>query len=224
MATTATTRQERVYARLRSDILGGRLAPGQKLPFGELCETYEVSVGVAREALHRLAGQGLVRNEPQRGFVVVDLSRRDLQHLTLARREIETLTLRHSIEEGDADWEASVIAAHHRLSRTPFLDDEGGERVSERWAEAHAEFHDTLLVGCANPRLIGIARDLRACSELYRRWSVPLDTEHSRDIAGEHRAIADAAVARDGALAAALLGAHIQRTTDLLLTSRDLVD
>jgi DNA-binding GntR family transcriptional regulator len=211
------TRHEAVFSRLRSDILTGRLQPGSKLPFSELCEHYDVSVGVLREALSRLLEQGLVRSAPQQGYFVTAISRSDLVHLTTARREIETLTLRLAIADGDTTWESEVLAAHHRLAQCPVTADDDPDRVSEEWASRHRVFHETLLIGCGNPWLTDIAADLRASAELYRRWSIPKGHERDRDIVGEHRAIMDATLARDAELASALLARHITLTTELLL-------
>ncbi len=92
---SAPTRAERVYAELRSDILTGRQPPGARLPFPELTAHYEASMGVLREALARLAAEGLVKAEPQHGFHVMPLSVADVKHLTDARRAIETLVPGH---------------------------------------------------------------------------------------------------------------------------------
>lgn len=219
MTPPSTTRQEQAYQALRGDILAGRVHPGQKLPFAELCDTYGVSVGVIREALSRLVEQGLVQTAPQQGFFVTPISREDLVHLTVARREIESLTLRHAIAEGDLQWEGEVLATHHRLASTPQLAPDDPDRLNDEWAEIHSRFHETLLLGCENPRLTAIATQLRASAELYRRWSLPFSAERERDIAGEHKALADAVVARDTERAVELLAAHIQLTTDLLLES-----
>lgn len=64
------TRTDDVHARLRADILSGRLLPGQRLKFPDLAARYEASVGVIREALIRLAERGLVRSEAHLGFQV----------------------------------------------------------------------------------------------------------------------------------------------------------
>ena len=77
MASTRT-KAERVYELMRADILAGRLRPGSRLRYAELCEHYETSTGVLREAMLRLSEQGLVKGEPQQGFQVVDLSVEDL--------------------------------------------------------------------------------------------------------------------------------------------------
>jgi DNA-binding GntR family transcriptional regulator len=217
--TIARTKTERVYEQLRADILAGRHAPGQRLRYSELCAHYETSMGGLREAMLRLAEQGLVRGEPQQGFQVIELSADDLRDLTDARLELESLTLRHALVEGDIDWEARLIAAHHRLSRTPQLDADDPERLSDQWVAAHAEFHRTLLDGCANQRLKDMAGSLRDAAELYRRWSVPLGHDSERDIDAEHAAILAAALARDIDGAVRNLRTHIAHTTDILLAA-----
>lgn len=212
----APTRAERVYAELRADILGGRQRPGARLPFAELTARYGASMGVVREALNRLAAEGLVEAEPQFGFRVVPLSVADLKHLTDARVAIEALVLGQAVENGGVGWEGDVLAAHHRLERTPQRADDDPSRLSDDWTVAHAAYHHALLAGCPNPRLLAIAEALRDSAELYRRWSVPL-AHSQRDIPGEHRAILDAVLAHDTAAATAALAAHIQHTTNVLL-------
>lgn len=213
------TQAERVYQALRSDILAGRHQPGQRLRYAELCARYETSMGVLREGLLRLSEQGLVRGEPQQGFQVTPLSRADLQEITDARRELETLVIRRAVREGDIEWEARLLAAHHRLSRTPQFDGADPARLSDAWVEAHAAFHGTILDGCANQRLKDIATMLRSSAELYRRWSIPLGDEPDRDVAGEHATILDAVLARDEEGAVVALTAHIERTATTLLAT-----
>src|SRR5580658_1534779 len=150
------SKAERVYSLLRADVLAGRQAPGKRLRYAELCEKYEASMGVIREALLRLAEQGLIKGEPQQGFQVVSLSREDLVDLTDARCELETTVLGLAVRHGDIEWESRAIAAHHRLVRTPQLEPGDPERLSDAWVAAHAEFHDLLLDGCPNRRLKGM--------------------------------------------------------------------
>lgn len=210
------TRVERVYAELRADILAGRQPPGTRLPFAELTVRYQASMGVVREALTRLAAEGLIESEPQYGHRVMPLSAADLNHLTDARRAIEPLVLDQAIEHGGVTWESEVLAAHHRLERTPETAAGDPGRLSDDWTTAHADYHNTLLAGCPNPRLLAIARSLRDAAELYRQWSVTL-ANPDRDIAAEHRAILDAVLAHDAGKATAALATHIQNTTNILL-------
>lgn len=208
----------RVYQALRADILAGRIAPGSRLGFAALVDRYDCSVGAIREALQRLGEQELVVAEPKRGFRVVEISPEDLSDLTEARCEIEVLALRYAVDCGDLEWESKVVAAHHRMERTPMYAPADPDRFNDDWVLAHAGFHQALLAGCPNRRILATAGALRDSAELYRQWSAPRH-DRKRDIAAEHRAILDAAVRRDAGLACELLTAHIQRTTDALLSS-----
>jgi DNA-binding GntR family transcriptional regulator len=211
------TRSERTYTAMRADILAGRLRPGDKLPFAELAERYQASQGVLREGLSRLAAEGLVVAEPQLGFRVMPLSVKDLEDLTDARCDIEGIALRYSIEHGDLTWEASVVAAHHRLERTVEHDDDPQE-VNQDWTQAHGEFHRSLLAACPNERLKAIAMSLRDSAEVYRRWAVSFG-RGDRDVPAEHRRIFDAVLARDADEAVEALTAHLRTTQALLLTN-----
>jgi DNA-binding GntR family transcriptional regulator len=220
MAKTASggTRADDVQAHLRAEILGGRRTPGERLKFPELCEQHEVSVGVIREALTRLVDQGLVRAQAHQGYIVTPLSHKELGELTTARMELESLVFRLSVIGGDMSWEAGAVAAHHVLERAPLTADGAPSQLSEEWAAAHATFHVALLAGCGNRRLQEMAWKLREEAELYRRWSVSFGQEPRRDIAGEHRRLLDAALARQPELAAERLADHISHTARLLIS------
>jgi len=210
------TRADGVYQRLRSDILGGRLVPGARLKFPELCEHYGTSVGAAREVLTRLENEGLVTSRSHRGFAVTELSHRDLAELTEARIEVESLVLRLSIRDGDVHFEANAVAAHHLLERTPFFDDDP-THPSDAWTQAHQNFHRALLAGCRNRRLLESAQALRDEAELYRQWSVSLGHEPDRDVAREHRLLLEHTIARDTDTAVAQLREHVSHTARLLI-------
>ena len=218
MATEAKTRADLIYQQLRSDILTGRLCPGQRLPFAELCERYDVSIGVLREVLPRLTEQGLVSAEPQIGFRVMSVSEDDLVQLTEARVTIEAFVLRQSIEHGDLGWESALLAAHHTLARTPARTAAG--EVNEDWLAAHARYHETLLAASPNRRLFAIANRLRDETELYRVWAAALPQAKGRDFAREHQRILDATLARDTDRAVDALSGHIEGTTKILLAGR----
>jgi DNA-binding GntR family transcriptional regulator len=215
MATEAGTRSNAVFDRLRADVLAGRLEPGSKLKLAVLGTRYGASLSVVREALSRLAEQGLVVAHPQRGFSVMALSPEDLTDLTNTRIDLETLAARRSVERGDLAWETRLVAAHHTLAGTPVATAEG--EVNEEWITAHRTFHHALVAGCGSPRLQGLATSLRDAAELYRIWSSSLTHDTRRDIAGEHSKLLSLAIARDADGLAVALAAHIQQTTDMLL-------
>jgi DNA-binding GntR family transcriptional regulator len=204
-----------VYQQMRAEILRGVLTPGERLKPAELRERFDVSVGVIREALTRLAEQHLVRAERNRGFQVASISTEELQELTFARSVNETAALRLAIERGDVQWEAEIVATHHRLSMTPVYPYDDPEHSNDEFSAAHERFHLALLSACGNDYLMEICRRLFDAGELYRRWST--SGGKKRNVKSEHRAIMDAALARDADVAVARYQEHIQRTAEVIL-------
>lgn len=215
----ARSNADGVFDTLRADILGGVYQPGTRLKFADLSERYGASMSVIREGLSRLAEQGLVTSEPNVGFQVASLSIDELHDLTWTRIQLESLALRRAIEVGDLDWESSLIAAHHRLDRTPMITDGPPRRVSDDWEAAHVEFHRALIAGCGSARLIGIIDNLRSCAELHRRWSGAWDED--RDVGAEHAAIARIAIDRDAETAVTALADHYRKTLAIVLEHPD---
>jgi DNA-binding GntR family transcriptional regulator len=77
-------------------------------------------------------------------------------------------------------------------------------------------FHNALLAGCPNRRLVRLAQSLREEAGLYQFWSVSLRKEPDRDGIDEHRGLVEASVARDVPTAQARLRDHLAHTTRLL--------
>lgn len=200
------------YEQIRSDLLAGRYSPGERLVPADLAVRYDVGPGVLREALGRLASEQLATMEPNRGYRVVDASRQRIEELLELRRITEGAALRMSVERGDADHQARVLAAHHRL-RSATADSDDGRR-------AHRDFHLELLSACGNARLLALCEELFEASELYRRWSVaalarPRGSRRAAET--EHRSILEAVLAGDADEAVRLHEQHLQRTVDLAL-------
>ncbi|MER7344888.1 GntR family transcriptional regulator [Streptomyces aurantiacus] len=205
---------EQVHAHLRDAIMRGDYAPGDALKPQDLAKEQGVSLAVVREALVRLVGEGLADRLHNRGFAVPAFSDRRWQEIAEARRTIEPVMLRMSVERGDVDWEARVRAAHHRLTRTPAYVAEEGEHYSAAWSEAHRVFHRTLLEGCGNPVLLETFDRLWTASELARRWAA--HRTPGRDGTEEHRRLEETALARDADAAAEALSRHLTQTAAAL--------
>lgn len=215
---TSKTLVESVYRSMREAIMTGGLLPGQRLKISQLCEQYGVSLSIVREALTRLAAEKLLRSQPQHGFAVAALSPSELKDLTFVRIEIESVAIRRAVELGKLDWEARLVAAHHRLTNTPVAPEGKPKLVNLDFVEAHRAFHMTLVDGCSSPMLIDLCRSLYDASEMYRRLSYVV-TNRRRTRVDEHRAIMDAALSRDPGRTIALLAKHYQATTDRILRS-----
>ena len=207
-----------VYDRLRAAVLGGRYQPGERLRPVDLAAEYAVGAGVVREALTRLAEQRLLVAEPNRGYRVMSVSAEQISELVELRRVNECAALRLSVERGDLAWEGRVLAAHHHVTALGLDDDR------DAWSLAHKDFHQALIAGCGNTRLVGLCEELFLESELYRRWSGEVlardvHGEHGpKERSDEHLALRNAALTRDADRAVALHEEHLRRTADLALT------
>jgi GntR family carbon starvation induced transcriptional regulator len=204
------------YEKLRADILAGRYAPGEKLKIADLAALLEVSPGAVREALSRLVPEQLVVSRDQRGCVVAPLSIDDLEDLTDLRCEIEAIALRRSVANGDAEWEAAVLAAAHRLRRTTMLSPPDHSLTPE-WVVRHAAFHAALVGACGSRRLIALHHQLYQQSERYRGLSIHV--EKDRDVQKEHQALVDAALDRDAEQLVTLTLDHFRETTALIVAA-----
>lgn len=208
-----------VVDRLRAEIVGGGFAPGEKLRLEHIASRYGVGRTPLREACCRLAAEGLVSIIDQRGFRVSPISRADLLDLTRTRQQLESLALRASISRGDHLWEAGVNAALARLQALARPGQRRSPSFDREWEAEHGRFHAALLGACDSPWLLRFHGLLFGQSERYRRLSLAPTTRGApqRDIAGEHEALARAAIARDVERACALLVEHIARTTERVL-------
>ena len=214
----SVTQTDAAYAALHEEILRCRLAPGSKITISEVALKFGFSPGSVREALSRLAAERLTVATAQKGYSVAEVSVEELRDLTRTRILIEQLCLRSAIECGDVEWETSVVAAYHRLHRIPLAVLGEPERLNPSWAAAHTTFHAALAGGCDSPWLLAIRSMLYAQTERYRHLSVALAKEQ-RDVAAEHKDIMNACLARDADLSARLIGAHLMKTSEILVSS-----
>lgn len=198
---------------LRTAILSGSFAPDTRLRLEELGASYGVSLSPVREALLRLCGEGFVVSQDQRGFRVATASARNLQEVISLRCLLEPYALRLSIERADLQWEESLVAVFHRLTRieqkngyVPFLDE---------WEQAHREFHLCLVAGCDMPTLRQFCSILHDQADRYRRLYLKQQPPQ-RNVATEHARIVDAALAGNADQACALLLEHTRHTGALI--------
>jgi GntR family carbon starvation induced transcriptional regulator len=217
---TARTIASVAYERLHRDIMTGQLKPGQKLKFNVLSEAYGVGVGTLREALHKLTADGLVEAEERRGFAVEIVSTERLADAASVRILLEEEALRRSIEYGDVEWEVGVLGCFRRLERWNESAGTGRQRLDDEWQAYHRDFHRALISACRSPTLLELRDIVFGRKERYSRLF--LGTElHDRDNLinnmKEHRAIKDAALARDADRAAMLLRRHLEGTAQGLL-------
>jgi GntR family carbon starvation induced transcriptional regulator len=222
MRTGAATLAEVLHARLRRDIILGVLPPAAKLKLEKLSKAYEVSVNTLRETLSRLAADGLVVAEGQKGFAVLPVSNEDLRDITEMRQLLECHALRQSIAAADLDWEARVVGAHHKLCKFEERVESEPDAYGEQWERANQEFHEALISNCRSRWLRLYLRAMYDHSRRYRMLSLKTKPFPRSQSADEHRQILDAAMKRDADRACRLLAEHILKAAQLAGTTEDM--
>ena len=194
--------------RVREAILRGDFPPGEKLLLDEMRATFGVSLSPLREALSRLAAEGLVVGADQRGYRVAPVSVENLEEIIRLRVELECMALSAAMRNGDEEWEASVIAAYHRLSRI----EERTPRNAQlpEWEQRHREFHFAILAACNMPVLLQFCQALHDFFDRYRRVFLARSSLDDR-VPTEHEAIMKAVIERRQKKALELTRSHIER-------------
>ncbi len=194
-----------VYSILWDRILSRDLHPGEKLSDLRLSEELGVSRTPVREALHRLVQDGVVIYSPNRGFFVASFSATDIAEIFDLRAVLEALALRTvaaKLKPKAYRW------ARRELDRVEVLihnatDDDERLGAASAFLEVDQGFHQWLIEGSRNQRLIGIVNGLWAQVSVFQRagthipgWMEIALHQHKRIIdlllAGESDAAADA--------------------------------
>ena len=215
LRTGVETAGEKVYHRLRSDIIFGRLAPSQKLKLEGLKDAYGISISTLRELLNRLTSEGLIVAESARGFEVAPVSAENFKELANLRLLLECHALQRSFAVGDMDWEGRVVAAHHKLATMEKRTLAGDRRGLEILKRYDSEFHQALLSACGSRVLLD---SHAAVFDKYVRYL--MIAVIFRDAAApEHQKLLDCALKRDAKTAQAILATHIMDCVSFTLAN-----
>ncbi len=215
LARDGETLAEAAYEALRTDIISGARPARERLRIERLKNLYNVGPTPLREALQRLCADGLVLASGNRGFAVAPLDPDEFADLNIARTAIEMEALRLSISKGDSEWEAVVAGAAWRLAKQDEFLASGDISKMDDWERANEAFHGAAVAACGSSWLLRVRKNLHDQCERYRRASVTL-RDGARDLRAEHKAIADAVLARDQEAACRLTEAHFTKTTQVL--------
>ncbi len=213
-AIPSASQTRQVHQRLRTDLLNGRWSPGAKLLMHELRRFYESGASPLREALSRLANEGLVVHTEQRGFAAAAVSLEELRDIVRTRSAVETLALAQGAPNWTQQAEETLVLAFHRLSRTSRSTDNDSYRENPLWEQQHRAFHEALLAPCESPLLLGFCEQLYDRAYRYRQLAARTAYKQ-RNEHDEHRAIFEAVLQRRLDEAQALLADHYARTAEL---------
>lgn len=213
----APVRRERAsdaaYENLRQAIMGQVFLPGERLNVRDLAHKMGISLTPAKEALARLASEGLVEIRPRSGTFVTGITPEDLGETFELRAALEGLAAEKAAWRlADRDLEALdvILAELERPIAT--------ERDRVQHERANAELHNFIIQRSGNRRLIQLYESLNAHIKIARihrsheSWRLRLADEQA-----EHREVVEALKARDGERARRALVRHISRAAHSLI-------
>lgn len=190
---------EEVAELLRQRIFSRELAPGSWIDELKLAEEYGISRTPLREALKVLATEGLVTMKVRRGAYVTEVSERDLTDV------YHLLSLLESDAAGVVATQATDAQLEELQTMHRDLEQSGTDR--ERFFQINEAFHMRLLAIANNRWRDQMVADLRKVMKLNRHNSL-LKSGRIEESLAEHRAVMDALLARDSALAAKKMQDH----------------
>ncbi|MFC7850722.1 GntR family transcriptional regulator [Arthrobacter sp. NPDC057388] len=199
------TKNAYAYEELRTRILTGVLPQGSILSQALLAQEIGVSTTPLREALRRLAAEGLVQLESHRDARVASLTADEARDLYVLRENLDPLAAglaAHSRTPADIE---NIQAALKQL--TPLHDAADLEAMT-----AHREFHRAVYRASHNPLLIGILEGLWDKADRYRQIGLQSQKDSAKDrkrVREEHIEIADAVVAGDAVRAREIMQRHV---------------
>ena len=196
------------YDLIKKDIIFGKLEQSSKLKLDTLKNIYNASLSTIRETLNRLASEGFVVAEEQRGFFVNSFSRSDLIEIANLRVLLECHAIKLSIERGDTDWEGNLVASYHKLHLLEKKMEKDNAKFKEEWKKYDWEFHLALISNCGSENLLTLHSILY---DKYIRYQMAVITYRGKDAEEEHKKIFEAALNRDPATASNILETHITK-------------
>jgi len=157
-----TSLEQFAYEQIKAAIYTRRFSPGFALTEKTLCVSLKVSRSPVRNALRKLADEGLVTIFPNRGAFVTELDEEQIRQLYEVKIELETLACRMGIK----NFTSQDIDSLNRL-----IEEEQSafsERNFRQYLEINGKFHE-LIVSRANNRYL-----TELFMQVYRKLTIAL--------------------------------------------------
>lgn len=208
---SSNTRYDETYARLRQQILSGRLKPGTRLQQEEIAQEFGLSRVPLREAIRKLEGERLVVVNPRRGVTVSELSDADLADLYRVRLALEPMAFARATE---AATDAEIATLCEQVEELAELIDD-----PDAFFHAHDEMVRESIALAPGTVLADIVTTVRERSQhlRYAYSHMPGETERLLE---RRRKIVTAMAKRDPELVEQLARLHLIEGRDALLEWR----
>jgi DNA-binding GntR family transcriptional regulator len=222
----ATLLPEKIYHHLRTKLLAGELPPGARLDYKKISVEMGVSTTPVREAMGKLASEGLVDLVPRAGAIVRKLGAQEAVQLYGVREAIESYAAAKAAEkisEGRLAHLQELLTKMRSLISRSFSGNSRvmtGENLAD-FLQSDLAFHMTIIEAAGNPRLTKLAGDSHIHSRIFGVERFGHNQELMEEVDDTHRLIFSALQKRDAAHASQLISQHIQRSLELTLSHID---
>jgi GntR family transcriptional regulator, rspAB operon transcriptional repressor len=192
----------KIYADLRAELVSLKRLPGEPISEAELARSYGFSRTPVREAVRKLADEGLIEIFPQSGTFAARIPLAALPETIVIRKALEETSARFAAERGQR---SQIIALLAHLERQ-----REASRASDRNAfhQADEAFHGAIAEAAGYRGIWALVEQVKVHVDRYRRLTLPQEGRMARAI-HEHAAIAAAIESDDGARAALAMGVHL---------------
>lgn len=204
------TKSDRVYHRLRQEIMKGHLRPDDRLVVSSIAQRLGVSPMPVREALNRLIQDGMIQVTPHAGARVVSIDLPQLCEITAVRRELETMAARLAVPNMDAALFTRLDAILTDMAACLTPD------KARLYEELNREFHQAIYAQCGNQVLYELILSLWERSSITRMSLVHFSSQNPRSF-DEHKQWVKAARENDAERVASVVNNHLRVTVDLLI-------
>jgi len=196
-----------VHQQLLERILHGDLPPGSRVKDTDLSESMKVSRTPVREALLGLVKEGFLENQVGRGFIVRPLTEREVKEIYPIICVLEILALQSSQPlPNDTLTDFEAILSEMALVQSDFI----------RLIQLDNQWHNLLLSGCHNQRLMEMIADLKALAFRYE-YEFMEHREQVMTSINEHREIVSTLLDNGAETAVPLLEKHWESSRRALL-------
>lgn len=209
-AISRRTLHDEVVQGLRTMLVEGRIPPGAKLNERELCALLSVSRTPLREAIKRMAAEGLVDLLPNRGAVAVKLSETDVIHAFEVLAELEGISGELAAQRITAAEIAEIKALHYEMLAS------FARKDLHEYYRLNAQIHAAINRATKNPVLEKIYRETNARVQSMRFRSNQNEAKWKQAVS-EHEQILAALEKRDTVGLRALLVEHLVRKRNAVI-------
>ena len=192
----------RIYTDLRAELISLERLPGDPISEAELAQSYGFSRTPVREAVRRLADEGLIEIFPQSGTFVARIPLATLPEAIVIRKALEETSARLAAERAQRSQIIALFAHLQRQRETSRLGDRNG------FHQADEAFHCAIAEAAGYRGIWTLVEQVKVHVDRYRRLTLPQAGRMARAIT-EHGAIAAAIESGDGARAAYAMGVHL---------------